>query len=199
MVDMLDIDDDHVSMEKHDKSTATARDINDLAREASEREHSLSFLEAIRAHPKAVLWSVLVSTSIIMEGYDVVLISSFYAQPSFARRYGEYDAASNSYQVSAPWQAGLSNAVAVGTIIGAFANGYFTNKFGYRKVLLCSLLLIVAFVFIPFFSPNLPVLLVGEFLCGLPWGVFATLAPAYASEVCPMALRGYLTVYGYSS
>jgi hypothetical protein len=30
----------------------------------------------------------------------------------------------------------------------------------------------------------------------IPWGVFATMAPAYASEVCPTALRGYLTVYG---
>ncbi|KAL2275480.1 hypothetical protein FJTKL_01990 [Diaporthe vaccinii] len=37
--------------------------------------------------------------------------------------------------------------------------------------------------------------IVGELLCGIPWGVFATMAPAYASEVCPMALRGYLTVY----
>lgn len=38
-------------------------------------------------------------------------------------------------------------------------------------------------------------LCVGEILCGVPWGVFATLAPAYAAEVCPLALRGYLTVY----
>lgn len=29
----------------------------------------------------------------------------------------------------------------------------------------------------------------------IPWGVFATMAPAYASEVCPTVLRGYLTVY----
>ena len=78
-------------------------------------------------------------------------------------------------QVSAAWQSGLSGAVSVGTIIGAFANGYFTHHFGYRRVLLVSLLFIVGFVFIPFFSPNLPVLLVGEFLCGIPWGVFATM------------------------
>ena len=168
---------------------------NALAQQAAEEEHKLSVLEAIRKYPHAVFWSILVSTSIIMEGYDIVLVSSFYAQPSFTRRYGEYDAASNSYQISAPWQAGLSNAVSVGTVIGAFANGYFTHKFGYRKVLLASLLSIVGFIFFLFFAPSLPVLLVGELLCGIPWGVFATMAPAYASEVCPMALRGYLTVY----
>lgn len=38
-------------------------------------------------------------------------------------------------------------------------------------------------------------LLVGEILCGLPWGVFFTIAPAYASEVCPVVLRGLLTGY----
>lgn len=31
--------------------------------------------------------------------------------------------------------------------------------------------------------------------CGLTWGVFATSSPAYASEVCPLQLRGYLTCY----
>lgn len=31
--------------------------------------------------------------------------------------------------------------------------------------------------------------------CGLTWGVFATTGPAYASEVCPLQLRGYLTCY----
>jgi SP family general alpha glucoside:H+ symporter-like MFS transporter len=146
-----------------------------LARQAAEAEHSLSFLQAIRKYPKAVIWSVLLSTSIIMEGYDIVLISSFFAQPSFQKQYGDFDPGSNSYQISASWQNGLSNAVSIGTIIGAFANGYFTHKYGYRKVLLASLLLVVGFVFIPFFAPNLGVLLVGELLCGIPWGVFATM------------------------
>ncbi|KAK7409225.1 hypothetical protein QQX98_008601 [Neonectria punicea] len=166
-----------------------------IAKQAAEDEHNLGFKDAIRQYPKAVMWSVLLSTAIIMEGYDIVLISSFFAQPSFREHYGEYIPASGSYQITASWQNGLSNAVSVGTIVGAFANGYFTHKYGYRKVLLASLATICCCIFISFFSPNLPVLLVGQFLCGIPWGVFATMAPAYASEVCPMALRGYLTVY----
>lgn len=172
-------------------------DIKDisLAKQGADEEHSLSFLQAIRKYPKAVFWSVLLSTSIIMEGYDIVLISSFYAQPAFSRRYGTFDPVSNTYQISASWQNGLSNAISVGTIIGAFANGYFTHKFGYRKVLLASLLSMIVFIFLTFFAPNLGVLLAGEFLCGIPWGVFATQSPAYASEVAPLALRGYLTVY----
>lgn len=51
------------------------------------------------------------------------------------------------------------------------------------------------FVFIPFFAQSTTTLCVGQILCGLTWGVFATTGPAYASEVCPVALRGYLTCY----
>ncbi|EHA46739.1 maltose permease MAL31 [Pyricularia oryzae 70-15] len=166
-----------------------------MAKQAADEEHNLGFREAMRRYPQAAMWSVLVSASIIMEGYDIVLISSFFAQESFRKQYGEYLPRTNTFEITASWQNGLSNAVSVGTIIGAFANGYFTHLFGYRKVLLASLASICAFIFISFFSPNLPVLLVGQFLCGIPWGVFATTAPAYASEVCPMALRGYLTVF----
>lgn len=165
------------------------------AKEAADQEHEITLLEALRRHPKAVLWSILLSGSIIMEGYDIVLMNSFFAQPSFSEKYGDFDAKTQSYQISASWQNGLLNAVSVGTIVGAFANGYFIHKHGYRPVLLVSLASTCAFIFMSFFAPNLPVLLVGQFLCGIPWGVFATMAPAYASEVCPTALRGYLTVY----
>jgi SP family general alpha glucoside:H+ symporter-like MFS transporter len=165
-----------------------------LAQQAAIEEHEMGFWQAIKTHPQAVMWSILVSTSIIMEGYDIVLIQSFFAQEAFSKHYGSLQE-SGEYEINASWQAALNNAVSVGTIIGAFANGYFSNRFGYRTVLLASLVAMTGFIFISFFSPNLPVLLTGQLLCGIPWGVFATMAPAYASEVCPMALRGYLTVY----
>jgi SP family general alpha glucoside:H+ symporter-like MFS transporter len=173
----------------------TVRTEFEEAKRAAEEEHQLTLRQAIRLHPTAILWSVLLSTSIIMEGYDIVLMSSFFAQPAFSQKYGLFDVPTKKYQISASWQNGLSNAVSVGTIVGAIINGYFSHRFGYRPVLLVSLGLICAFIFISFFAPSLPVLLIGQFLCGIPWGVFATMAPAYASEVCPMALRGYLSVY----
>lgn len=38
-------------------------------------------------------------------------------------------------------------------------------------------------------------LLAGEILAGLAWGVFQTITTAYASEVMPVSLRAYLTTY----
>ncbi|KAF5544179.1 alpha-glucoside transport [Fusarium napiforme] len=158
-------------------------------------DRNMSLWEAIKAYPGAIAWSFLLSSSIIMEGYDIVLIGNLMAQPAFQKAYGDWYGDKLGYQISGPWQAGLGNGTAVGTIIGAFANGWLTERFGYRRTLVASLVAVTGFIFITFFAHDLPMLLAGSILCGLPWGVFATMAPAYASEICPMALRGYLANY----
>ncbi|KAF4978135.1 hypothetical protein FZEAL_5433 [Fusarium zealandicum] len=158
-------------------------------------DRNMTLWHAIKAYPGAITWSLLLSSSIIMEGYDIVLIGNLMAQPAFQKRYGSWYGDDLGYQISGPWQSGLGNATAIGTIFGAFANGWLTHRFGYRRTLVASLAAVTAFIFITFFARNLPMLLVGSTLCGLPWGVFATMAPAYASEICPTVLRGYLANY----
>lgn len=83
----------------------------------------------------------------------------------------------------------------VGEIIGLFINGYVSERFGYRYTVMACLVMITAFTTIFFTAPNVQTLLVAEILCGIPWGIFQTLCVTYASEVCPVALRGYLTTY----
>jgi SP family general alpha glucoside:H+ symporter-like MFS transporter len=88
-----------------------------------------------------------------------------------------------------------SNASNVGIVPGIFLNGWLAAKYGYRKVIIVALFFLNAFIFITFLAPNKPVLVVGQILCGFSWGVFATIGPAYASEIVPLQLRGYLTSY----
>ncbi|RYP11391.1 hypothetical protein DL764_000045 [Monosporascus ibericus] len=67
--------------------------------------------------------------------------------------------------------------------------------FGRKWTFFACVVLTAALVFIQFFARSLQVLLVGELLCGLVLGCFVVIGPTYASEVCPMALRGYLTSF----
>lgn len=69
-------------------------------------------------------------------------------------------------------------------------NGVFTERYGYRKVLIASLVWLAAVITIFLCAPNIQVLLAGEILAGIPWGVFQSIAISYASDVCPIALRG---------
>ncbi|CAG8890746.1 unnamed protein product [Penicillium egyptiacum] len=164
------------------------------AKAATEKEQSMSLMQGIRLYPKAVLWSVIISTCIAMEGYDISLVNNFYAFPQFNRKYGEM-LADGTYEVSAAWQSGLSNGAYCGEIIGLFINGWASERFGYRYTLMACLILVSAWTSIFFTAKNVQALLAAEILCGIPWGVFQTLTITYASEVCPVALRGYLTTY----
>lgn len=46
------------------------------AAKATEAEHRMSLMEGLRTYPKAVGWSVLISTAIVMEGFDTILMGS---------------------------------------------------------------------------------------------------------------------------
>ncbi|KAK9351265.1 hypothetical protein V1523DRAFT_328036, partial [Lipomyces doorenjongii] len=87
------------------------------AKDATSFEHQMTPRQALKLYPKAVGWSILLSLAIVIEGYDIVLLSSFYAFPAFVKKFGELQP-DGSYQVSAPWQAGLSNGALVGEIFG---------------------------------------------------------------------------------
>lgn len=165
------------------------------ARAANIAEHEQTFLHALSTNKKAVFWSLVISMAIVMEGYDTALMPQFYGYPSFQKRYGEFFPDIGEWSLTGAWQAGLSNAQAVGVIFGGFINGWASSMFGYKRMMLVALFWINSTIFIVFFAPGIQILLIGQFLCGLGWGVFATTGPAYASEVCPLALRGYLTVY----
>ncbi|KAI1460990.1 sugar transporter [Annulohypoxylon moriforme] len=165
------------------------------AKQATDDEHSQTLWQGLRENRKAVFWSLLLSMTIIMEGYDGILIGNFFAYPEFQKKFGQYFGSEIGWQVNGEWQTALNMGSTAGAVVGGLINGYIASRFGYRWTLIISLGVLNAFIFVVFFAPGREVLLVGQILCGLSWGVFATLAPAYASEVCPTNLRAYLTTY----
>ncbi len=184
------------------------------AQAANTHEHGLTVRSAAKAYPWAVAWSLIVSMSIVMEGYDTALIGSLYAYPSYARRFGELDASTGIYQIPARWQSAMGSGPQAGAFLGALLNGYLIQRWGYKPAFGVGVALMTACVFVSFFGMSVELQAVGQILCGLvftvpwcqpaeadaescslPWGIFATIGPAYASELCPLPLRVYLTAY----
>lgn len=168
--------------------------VND-ARTAANAEQNMTLLKAIKTYPKAIGWSALLSATLIMEGYDLALLGSLYASGPFNEKYGNYSTEAESWNVSAAWQSGLSNGARAGEIIGLIIAGWTADRYGYKATTLGSLVLMILFIFVLFFAPNVKILVLGEVLCGLPWGAFQSVTPAYASEVAPVVLRPYLTTW----
>ncbi|KAL6863258.1 hypothetical protein ACO1O0_003503 [Amphichorda felina] len=162
---------------------------------ATKDEHSTTFLQSVRRYPKAVAWSAVVTLSIIMDGYDTALMGSLFGFPAFQKTFGAEVGDTGKYTLSAPWQMAIGMANSVGNVFGIALNGVLSDRYGHKPVLLGGLVSLTGLIFIQFFARSVSVLFAGQLLCGVPWGVFTTLAPAYASEVVPLVLRSYLETW----
>lgn len=156
---------------------------------------------------------------LVVESYDTILLNSLYAAPAFQRQFGVRQH-NGKYLIPAAWQSALGSGTTAALIIGIFLGAPLIDRFGSRKCMIGGLIWNFAFGFLIFFSKNLHHLLAGNVLCaclshvlmrsdrailihdehigGLPWGLFAVTAVAYAVEVVPTQLRNYMSSYGKS-
>lgn len=163
------------------------------AKAADEDQHiDLGVLTAFRTHWKAALWSMAISTCIVMEGYDLVIVNSFYGQTAFIDKFGTFNPETGKKIITPAWQTGLSNSALCGEIIGLAINGWASERFGYRwvnlflslvalevkidhcppfprRTLMVALAFMFCAIFVPVFTPSLPILALGEVLQGIPW------------------------------
>lgn len=98
------------------------------AQDIASDEKSMAIWQAVRNNPAAICWGLIISTCVIMEGYDTALLGNFWAYPSFQRKFsdlvGVSEMTKSGYQVPATWQTGLGKASGVGAFFGAIVNGW---------------------------------------------------------------------------
>ncbi|KIW65892.1 hypothetical protein PV04_08107 [Phialophora macrospora] len=166
----------------------------DVAAEATDLEHKLGVNEALKIYWRGVVFTSIITLTIIMRVYDIVIINSFFALPAFRNKFG-YDVPGSGKQIPARWQAALGNASLVGQVIGAFSVAYPMEYIGRRWTLILSLIGTAGFTFMQFFAPSIEVLTASEYLSGVIWGFYQVLIPTYSSELLPTTLRPYLAGY----
>ncbi|RYC61164.1 hypothetical protein CHU98_g5047 [Xylaria longipes] len=162
--------------------------------EAIQLEHALTFWEAVKLYPTAVGWSAFVSIGVIMLAFDPQIVGNMFAIPQFKKDFGVAHP-DGQFVIPARWQTGLSLGNPLGQVVGALFSAYPMELFGRKWTFFACVALTAGLVFIQFFARSLEALLVGELLGGLVLGCFVVIGPTYASEVCPVALRGFLTSY----
>lgn len=107
-----------------------------------------------------------------MESYDLCLLGNLLAMPAFREHFGVFVSEEAGYQLEPSWQTGISQASVVGSFVGILICGQIVEPLGYRRTTLIGLVAMIGAIFMTFFAETLPVLLVGNFLCGVPWGFF---------------------------
>jgi SP family general alpha glucoside:H+ symporter-like MFS transporter len=159
------------------------------ARDATNTEHRMTFLDGCRLYPKAIAWSALLSTTIVLEGYGTILLNSLLGFPVFRRTFGvptnpNFLSDDREYEISPVWQAGLINAAYTGQILGLMLNGLLTDRFGYHRVMVGSLICLSLFLFLTVFAINIGMLLASQVLCGFPWGSVESVSAHLAAAHC---------------
>ncbi|KAF4420962.1 General alpha-glucoside permease [Colletotrichum fructicola] len=105
-------------LEQFDLNDAHTVELINRAQEGDAADRKLTVRQALVKYKKAVFWALFLSTSLIMEGYDLVIITSFYGQTQFKNRFGVYDEGSGEKLIPPEWQSGLSNSALVGQLAG---------------------------------------------------------------------------------
>ncbi len=76
---------------------------------------------------------MLLSSTLIMEGYDLACWAASTPRPVFNQKYGALNPATGKYVVSAAWQSGLSNGARAGEIFGLIFAGWAADRYGYKN------------------------------------------------------------------
>ncbi|CAH0042285.1 unnamed protein product [Clonostachys rhizophaga] len=172
----------------------TQAELIEAAHAASDEEATLPRKELFSRYLPATIFSALLSLALVMEGMDVGLINNFFAHKAYLDKFGWPDA-NGKQHISTSWQAAIGNGNNLGSIIGLLLNGYLQSRFGSRRVYMGAMVVMTCTIFCLFFAVNVQMLFAANILCGIPWGIFQTLTTAYAAEISPAAMRGYLTAW----
>lgn len=174
---------------------------DEKALEACLHEKLKPYRQALRS--SAVGWSILFTLAIVGEGYDLALMGNFFSLGPFQRLFGREPEPGKHPEIPALWQSSIQAATLAGQILAVYLSGLALDRYGFRKTVMTALGMVMVFLLVNFFSPEalalggsdagLGMLLCGEFLLGIPWGVFQATTVPYASEVAPEKLRPALT------
>jgi SP family general alpha glucoside:H+ symporter-like MFS transporter len=104
----------------------------------SDAEALLPRKELFDRYWPAVVYSMLLSLALVMEGMDVGLINNFFAHPAYLKRFGWPDA-NGEQHISTQWQGAIGAGNNIGSVFGLLLNGYLQSRYGSRKVYMVCL------------------------------------------------------------
>src|SRR3954471_19904050 len=138
----------------------------------------------LNAHPfSGFQWLVfaLCFCIVLLDGFDTAAIG--YIAPSLLAEWG----------VERPALAPVLSAALFGLVVGALSAGPLTDRYGRKKILVTSVLLMGAACLTSAFSGSLDQLVVWRFITGLGLGAAMPNAVTLMSEYCPDRRRAMLT------
>lgn len=99
----------------------------------------------------------------------------------------------DEWQISKAELAPVFGAALIGMSIGALISGIFADKFGRKKIMIISMLILSIFTIISAYSTNTAELIIYRFITGLGLGATMPNVSTIVSEYMPKKHRAFLT------
>ncbi|GLA87649.1 hypothetical protein AtubIFM56815_002075 [Aspergillus tubingensis] len=135
------------------------------AHAANAADHALTWWKAIFKYRKAVFWACIFSFTLTMQSADATSnkTTSFYGQTQFKERFGTVD--NGVLEISAEWQTGIQQAMAVGELIGLAIAGFLADRLGWKPILSGMMVWLTGSLFLFAFAQNLGMMVAAMVLC----------------------------------
>ncbi len=143
-----------------------------------------------RSNWTTIRYCLIVALGAVLFGFDAAAISGLIALDRFNRDFGERNASTGVYTLSAGDQTLLYGMLVVGAWLASLVSGLLGSRYGRKAGLYaCAGFSLIGPV-IQIVAPNMGVMVLGRVLTGAGIGFAVNFSPVYWAEVTPARYRG---------
>ncbi|KAL1604794.1 hypothetical protein SLS60_004334 [Paraconiothyrium brasiliense] len=163
--------------------------------------------KALWACKRSVFASFACSSAAVLIGYDLYLIGSIIANPTFVEYFGVYDESIQAWALPADrqlvWSIVQYCSAMVGALVSRLLDDMFGKKLNFHCLIACVDILknhlTMAGTLVELLSPNWLVWIVAKILFGAAMGQMQGTIPSYIAELAPTHIRGSCVLKGTTS
>ncbi|KAK9311577.1 general substrate transporter [Lipomyces starkeyi] len=148
----------------------------------------------LKSQSRFALWALLISSGVVMQGFDLVAGGQLAALPVFKEKFGILQP-DGSYLIPAHYLSAWNSIAPATEIVSTFIFAPLLEKFGRKWAILAASLISVAGVLLQQLAPNWRVHLAGRGVNGIAIGMMFTVSPLWIGETCRPELRGFFLCF----
>ncbi|KAG5805527.1 hypothetical protein H9Q74_009935 [Fusarium xylarioides] len=148
----------------------------------------------LRSQSRFALWALLISTGVVMQGFDIVAGGQLAALPEFRKKFGVLKS-DGTYLIPAHYLSAWNSIATATEIVATFIFAPLLERFGRKWGILAASIISVAGVLLQQLAPDWKTHLAGRGVNGIAIGMMFTISPLWIGETCRPELRGFFLCF----
>ncbi|KAM0550751.1 hypothetical protein ACHAPJ_008816 [Fusarium lateritium] len=148
----------------------------------------------LKSQSRFALWALLISTGVVMQGFDIVAGGQLAALPAFREKFG-VQRSDGTYLIPAHYLSAWNSIAPATEIVATFIFAPLLERFGRKWGILAASLISVAGVLLQQLAPDWRMHLAGRGVNGIAIGMMFTISPLWIGETCRPELRGFFLCF----